>query len=190
MIILISGNSCTGKTYMAQRLLEKYRIPYLSIDHLKMGLYRADRNCGFTPVDSTEDIGEKLWPILKGILMSNIENKQNLIIEGCYILPQYLENLESTYKEQVIAVFLGFSTSYIEHHFHSDIIYHRNVIETRMYPEESTPADVIREHEIFREKCLASGVAYFEIQNNYEDEILEVYNYIDREMKKIDRYSM
>ena len=77
MIILISGNSCTGKTYMAQRLLEKYHVPYLSIDHLKMGLCRADKNCGFTPMDSTEDIGDKLWPILKGIIMTNIENKQS-----------------------------------------------------------------------------------------------------------------
>ncbi|MGG3279359.1 hypothetical protein [Paenibacillus solani] len=92
MIMLISGNSSTGKTYMAQRLLEKYHVPYLSIDHLKMGLYRADMNCGFTPMDSTEDIGEKLWPILKGIMMTNIENKQNLIIEGCYILPHHLED--------------------------------------------------------------------------------------------------
>lgn len=33
MIILISGNSCTGKTYMAQQLLERYHVPYLSIDH-------------------------------------------------------------------------------------------------------------------------------------------------------------
>lgn len=40
MIILISGNSCIGKTLLSQRLLEKYLIPYYSINHLKMGLYR------------------------------------------------------------------------------------------------------------------------------------------------------
>lgn len=190
MIILISGNSCTGKTYMAQRLLEKYHIPYLSIDHLKMGLYLADMNCGFTPMDSNEDIGGKLWPILKGIIMTNIENKQNLIIEGCYILPHHLEDIESSYKDQMIAVFLGFSTPYIEHHFHSGIIHHRNVIETRMYPEERTATDLILEHEVFREKCKASGVPYFEIQDNYEEEILKVYDYIDREKKKIESLSM
>ncbi|KOR89707.1 2-phosphoglycerate kinase [Paenibacillus solani] len=190
MIILISGNSCTGKTYMAQRLLEKYHVPYLSIDHLKMGLYRADKNCGFTPMDSTEDIGDKLWPILKGIIMTNIENKQSLIIEGCYILPHHLEDIESSYKEQIIAVFLGFSTPYIQQHFRSSIIRHRNVIETRMYPEEGTAVEYIKEHVTFREKCLASDVAYFEIQNNYEEEILKVYDYIDREKKKIGSYSM
>ena len=40
MIILITGASHTGKTLLAQRLLERYQYPYLSIDHLKMGLIR------------------------------------------------------------------------------------------------------------------------------------------------------
>jgi adenylate kinase family enzyme len=41
MVILVGGVSCTGKTVMAQKLLEKYKIPYLSIDHIKMGLIRG-----------------------------------------------------------------------------------------------------------------------------------------------------
>ena len=43
MIILITGASHTGKTVLAQKLLEKYHYPYLSIDHLKMGLIRSGR---------------------------------------------------------------------------------------------------------------------------------------------------
>jgi len=73
MIILIGGVGYAGKTFMAQKLLEKYNYPYLSIDHLKMGLYRAEIECGFTPTDSTELISEKIWPILKGIIMTCIE---------------------------------------------------------------------------------------------------------------------
>ncbi len=41
MIILITGASHTGKTLLAQKLLEKYKCPYLSIDHLKRGLIRS-----------------------------------------------------------------------------------------------------------------------------------------------------
>lgn len=41
MVILIAGASHTGKTLFAQKLLEKYKYPYLSIDHLKMGLIRS-----------------------------------------------------------------------------------------------------------------------------------------------------
>lgn len=67
MVILLRGPSCTGKTLMAQKILEKYKMPYLSIDHLKMGLIRANINCGFTQYDSDRLIAEKLWPIIKGI---------------------------------------------------------------------------------------------------------------------------
>ena len=38
MVVLIAGSSHTGKTLLAQKLLEKYKNPYLSIDHMKMGL--------------------------------------------------------------------------------------------------------------------------------------------------------
>lgn len=41
MIVLITGASHTGKTTLAQCLLEKYKYPYLSIDHLKMGMIRG-----------------------------------------------------------------------------------------------------------------------------------------------------
>ena len=50
MIILIAGASHTGKTAYAQKLLEKYRYPYLSIDHLKMGLIRSGQT-QLTPMD-------------------------------------------------------------------------------------------------------------------------------------------
>lgn len=51
MIILIIGASHTGKTALAQKLLEKYKYPYLSIDHLKMGLIRSG-NTELTPVSA------------------------------------------------------------------------------------------------------------------------------------------
>lgn len=43
MIVLITGSTHTGKTLLAQKVLEKYSIPYLSLDHLKMGLIRSGK---------------------------------------------------------------------------------------------------------------------------------------------------
>ena len=179
MIILISGNSCTGKTLLAQELLEKYKTPYLSIDHLKMGLYRGAINIGFTPLDSAELIGEKLWPILKGIIMTNIENNQSLIIEGCYILPHHIKDLDKTYSDHIISVFLGFSTKYIIDNYESGIIAHSNAIETRGYNECRTVKDFIKEHDVMRRRCLEQEVDYFEINDDYKSEILKVYNFIE-----------
>ena len=83
MIILITGASHTGKTLLSQRLLEKYKYPYMSIDHLKMGLIRS-RNTSLTP-DDDDELTEYLWPIVREIIKTVIENNQNLIVEGCYI---------------------------------------------------------------------------------------------------------
>ena len=48
MIFLIAGASHTGKTLLAQKLLEKYKYPYLSLGLLKMGLIRSG-NTALTP---------------------------------------------------------------------------------------------------------------------------------------------
>ena len=73
MIILIIGASHTGKTVLAQKLLEKYKYPYLSIDHLKMGLIRS----GYTKLTPEDDdkLTEYLWPIVREIIKTAIENR-------------------------------------------------------------------------------------------------------------------
>ena len=114
MVILIGAESSTGKTLMAQKLLVRYAIPYLSEDHIKMGLYRADTDCGFSLNDDNEKIEEHLWPILKGIIEVNIENGQNIIIEGCYIFPKRLQEFQDEYRKHIISVFMGFSSEYIK----------------------------------------------------------------------------
>lgn len=187
MIILISAVGSTGKTLLAQNLLAKYHIPYLSIDHLKMGLYRGDKDCGFTPFDNTEVIADKLWPIIKGIIKTNIENGQHLIIEGCYILPHYLAELESYYAQKVIPIFFGFSADYIKGNYGVKIIKYRNIIEDRKSPEERTVAELVEEHRDFKSQCLKSGVRYFEITQDYEKEIQSIYDYLPAKKLKIDR---
>ena len=83
MVILIAGTTHTGKTALAQRLLEKYKFPYLSLDHLKMGLIRSGETD--LSVFDDENLTPYLWSIVKEIVKTAIENGQNLIVEGCYI---------------------------------------------------------------------------------------------------------
>ena len=84
MVILIGGASHTGKTNLAQQLLDKYKYPYLSIDHLKMGLIRSG-NTELTPMSDDTALTEYLWPIVREMVATAVENEQNLIVEGCYI---------------------------------------------------------------------------------------------------------
>ena len=83
MVILLSGASHTGKTRLAQQLMEHLHIPYLSIDHLKMGLIRSGQTT-LTPTDD-QQLTDYLWSIVREMVQTVIENHQNLIVEGCYI---------------------------------------------------------------------------------------------------------
>jgi len=183
MIILIGGVGYAGKTFIAQQLLEKYKYPYLSIDHLKMGLYRADIECGFTVTDSVEQISDKLWPILKGIIMTCIENKQNLIIEGGYLFPQKINELKNDYLNEIISFYLGFSDSYIEKYFSSKIQKHRSVIQERGYECEDTIESYIMENRKQKEICEEYNAQYFEIDENYEREMNNVFDWIHNELR-------
>ena len=139
MIILITGASHTGKTLLAQRLLEKYRYPYLSIDHLKMGLIRSG-NTDLTPEDDDE-LTEYLWPIVREIIKTVIENDQNLIIEGCYIPPDWRKDLDESYLEKTDLICLVMTGDYIEEHF-DEIIGHESEIENRSVKEDCTADDL------------------------------------------------
>lgn len=135
MIILIAGASHTGKTNLAQQLLEKYHFPYLSIDHLKMGLIRSN-NTNLTPYSSDEDLTSYLWPIVMEIIKTNIENEQNLIIEGCYIPADWFKYFDEDYLKDIRYYCLVMSEKYIRNHF-NDIISNANIIEKRLYEDLS-----------------------------------------------------
>jgi putative acetyltransferase len=186
MVILIGGVSCSGKTLMAQELLEKYKIPYLSIDHIKMGLIRGNKYCDFLATDSDEKITEKLWPIVKGIIKTNIENKQHIIIEGCYIPPEHIKDFEPEYINHIIALYIGFTKEYIENNFYSEIMEHRSEIELKDYNlDYMNPDNFIRLHSQLKEKCRMNDAKHFEISSCYDKEIGNVYEWIDEQVKVI-----
>ncbi len=100
MILIIAGASYTGKTALAQKLLEKYNYPYMSIDHLKMGLIRSGYTT-LTPMSDDKVLTDYLWPIVREMIKTAIENAQNLIVEGCYIPFDWEKDFESEYLENM-----------------------------------------------------------------------------------------
>ena len=145
MIILITGASHTGKTALAQKLLEKYQYPYLSIDHLKMGLIRSG-NTKLTPMSDDRALTAYLWPIVREIIKTAVENKQNLIVEGCYIPFDWQEDFTSEYLENIKYYCLIMSEGYIRKHF-ADIKRYANIIEQRLDDEWCTVERVLKDNE-------------------------------------------
>lgn len=169
MIILITGASHTGKTALAQKLLEKYKYPYLSIDHLKMGLIRSG-NTTLTPMSDDEALTEYLWPIVCEMVKTAIENEQNLVVEGCYIPFEWAKDFEEEYLAHIRFYCLVMSEKYIENHF-DDIRKFASVIENRMDDEDCTMDMVRRDNAKMLEKCIRHGVEYISIDEEYQVDI-------------------
>lgn len=168
MIILITGASHTGKTALAQKLLEKYKYPYLSIDHLKMGLIRSG-NTNLTPCDD-EKLTDYLWPIVCEIIKTAVENKQNLIVEGCYIPFDWAKNFDKEYLDNIKYLCLVMSKKYIQTHF-DDIKKYANVIENRLNDEDCTMESVLKDNAQFLESAQKHNVNYVLIDDEYKIEI-------------------
>ena len=164
MIILIAGATHVGKTVYAQKLLEKYRYPYISIDHLKMGLIRSGQT-KLTPMDD-DKLTEYLWPIVREMVKTAVENEQNLIVEGCYIPFDWQKDFDREYLENVRYVCLVMSRSYIETHF-ADIQGYAGVIEHRLDDSDLNKEDLITENEYNLRQCAAYDLPYILIDGEY-----------------------
>lgn len=165
MIVLITGASHTGKTALAQKLLEKYKYPYLSIDHLKMGLIRSG-NTTLTPLSDDKALTDYLWPIVREMVKTAIENKQNLIVEGCYIPFGWAKDFETEYLEHIKYYCLVMSDKYIMNHF-SDIKKYANVVESRIGDEDCTIENVRRDNAEILKQCQDYKVDYLLIDDEY-----------------------
>lgn len=184
MITFIGGFSCTGKTKLALRLMKETGVPYFSMDYLKMGIYRSDANCGFTPVDKDAHIADKLWPIIREMAYTYIENGQDMIIEGCYILPEHATDITEKYKHDVNFIFIGFSESYIVENFESGILGYKGTVEKRNCEDERPTSIFIDGHAELRRSAMAMNQPFYMIEENYEDEFEGIYTKVNRLVRK------
>ena len=169
MIVLITGASHTVKTLLAQKLLEKYKYPYLSIDHLKMGLIRSG-NTSLTPISDDKALTDYLWPIVREMIKTAIENKQNMVVEGCYIPFDWAKDFDKEYLDDIRFYCLVMSDKYIEDHF-DNIKKFANVIEDRLDDEGLTIEMIRRDNVRMLKKCIKHGAEYILIDEDYRIDI-------------------
>ena len=170
MIILITGASHTGKTLLAQRLLERYKYPYLSVDHLKMGLIRSGKT-ELTPEDDGA-LTEYLWPIVREIIKTAVENGQDLIVEGCYIPFGWRRDLDESYLDDIRFVCLAMTEEYVDKHF-SEITEHESVIESRL-PGEISPDGLKRDNRYYIDGFLGAGERVVLTDSRFDPEFSEL----------------
>ena len=166
MVILITGASHTGKTALAQKLLEKYAYPYLSIDHLKMGLIRSGHT-DLTPTSEDAALTAYLWPIVREIIKTAIENNQNLVVEGCYVPFNWKTDFSQAYLDHIQYHCLVMSERYIKTHF-ADIQKYANVVETRLDDTDCTMEAVLRDNAQVLERAQQHNLPHHLIEDTYD----------------------
>ena len=171
MIILITGASHTGKTLLAQRMLEKYHYPYLSIDHLKMGLIRSG-NIPLTPEDD-EQLTAYLWPIVREMIKTAIENNQNLIVEGCYVPLDWRQDFDERYLPSIRFICLAMTDEYIDAHF-DEILEHASDIESRLDDSSCTAESLKADNQAYIDGCQQNGEQVTLIDEDFELTINEL----------------
>ena len=168
MIVIITGASHTGKTLLAQRMLEKYKWPYLSVDHLKMGLIRSG-NTALRPEDD-EALTEYLWPIVREIIKTAIENRQNLIAEGCYVPFDWRRDFDGRYLPSIRFICLAMSENYIDNNF-DRITANESAIEKRLTGADFSADDFKEDNRRCAEGFRKAGENVVMIDGDYEKTI-------------------
>lgn len=167
MIVLIAGATHTGKTVLAQKLLEKYKYPYMSIDHLKMGLIRSGKTS--LSVYDDEKLTPYLWSIVKEVIKTAIENGQNLIVEGCYIPFDWKKDFDTKCLFEIKYYCLIMSKNYIQNNY-SNILAYENIIENRLSCD-TMKEEMIKDNEINLQMCKKYGLKYILINSEYKVDI-------------------
>lgn len=177
MVLFLSGASHTGKTLVSQKLLERLKIPYVSADHIKMGLIRSGVTA-LTPMDD-DRLLPYLWDIEKEIAKTAAENNQSLIIEGCYVPHDWRESFSEEYLRDIRAVWLIMSKKYIRDNF-AEIRDNANAIESRLDDSWLTPDALINDNAENLSGCILHGCDHVMINGKYsaEDIAEEVVNLI------------
>ncbi|MCU7199674.1 hypothetical protein [Turicibacter sp. H121] len=96
-------------------------------------------------MSDNSDLTVYLWPIVREMIKTTIENKQNLIVEGCYIAFDWATDFEQKYLENIKYYCLVMSEDYIKSHF-ADIKKYVNVVENRLDDEWCTLESVLEDN--------------------------------------------
>lgn len=138
MIVLITGASHTGKTLLAQR----------------------------TPEDD-DALTEYLWPIVREMIKTAIENGQNLIVEGCYVPPTWRDDFDEEYLRSISFVCLAMTDDYIDAHF-DEIMGHANDIETRLDDSGCSPDFLKADNRHYVDAFTQAGEKVLLIDSDFE----------------------
>lgn len=106
MFYLIGGAPRTGKSTLAQKLVERNAIPFVSTDVLLHMV--SDTLPELSLTKPYEEIPEKFFPYIKNLFKHLDSSLKNYTVEGDLLLPSHISVLQKEYELR--SCFLGFSS--------------------------------------------------------------------------------
>ena len=107
---------------------------------------------------------------MREMIKTAIENRQNLVVEGCYIPFEWEKDFEKEYLDEIRFYCLVMSDKYIENHF-DNISRFASVIEDRGDDEGWTIETAHRENAQMPEQCIRRRAEYILIDEEYQVDI-------------------
>ena len=136
-----------------------------------MGLIRSG-NTALTPEDD-DALTAYLWPIVREIIKTAVENDQNLIVEGCYVPFDWRKDFDERYLPSIRFVCLAMTDGFIDNHF-DEIKLHASDIEARLDDADCTAANLKADNRQVVEGFQKAGERVAFIDADYEETILTV----------------
>ena len=133
-----------------------------------MGLIRS-KNTTLT-VEDDEELTQYLWKIIKEMIKTNIENKQNIIIEECYIPFDWKKDFKEEYLKEIQYICLIMTEEYIKNNY-QDIIKYENIIEQRKQQESIDIENLIEENKYNLNMCEKYKNRYILINDKYDNKL-------------------
>jgi hypothetical protein len=187
MLIFLGGAARTGKGILERRLLTEQRLPYFSVDVLKMGLARGAPEYAIDPDAGAIAVAERIWPLVREMSHNLISEASPYLIEG-EILPAQVAWLRDEYPARVLGCFLGYPTISVEQKL-SDL--RRYGGHANDWPH-SLPDDALRaiiEREIafsqyLQAECAAHRMAFFDTSDQFLATHDQVVGYIEAALRE------
>ncbi len=182
MIYFLSGASRSGKTIIAKEILSETALSYLSLDWMMMNYSNAYENNDKHHNIWPNEIAEKVWPSLKGMIDGMIFDNEDYVIEGEAMSPELMAELISQYPGQIKVAFIGFTEIDIQKKVALIKATAKDdddwlVSESDEYIKDHVK-NMIRYSKMIKRACKKHQLPYFDTSENFEHTSYEVKQFL------------
>jgi hypothetical protein len=182
MLYLIGGAPRSGKSLLVRKLLAERHVPYFPIDLLMMGVAGGWPDADVDPAASDAVVGERLWPVVRGMALTLIEDALDYAIEGAQLQPAHVAEVTDLHPTAVRACFLGYAGAAPDEKLRA-IRDHTGLANDwiQNHTDEQILA-FIRQMTAYsaelRDRCAAYGLRYFEVSQDFDRSLTSALSYL------------